>query len=108
VLELPTTIRVASATGPLQAVTAVNAGTATSFTIRRGQSVSIVLGAWWWTGGSTENGTPLSAPPCTGPISDVTRVEFPLAFGSIQIELGTVWHEVCSSPASISVTVEDQ
>jgi hypothetical protein len=54
-----------------------------------------------------ERNTALGA-PCTGPISDVTRVEFPLAFGSIQIELGTVWHEVCSSPASVSVAVEDQ
>ncbi len=107
VLELPATIRVASATGPFQSVTVVNAGTATSFTIRSGQSVSIVLGAWWWTGGSTENGTPLSAPPCTDPITDITRVEFPLVLDSIQIDLGTVWHEVCSSPASVSVTVED-
>lgn len=107
VLELPPTIMVASATGPFQSVTAVNAGTASSFTIRPGQSASIVLGAWWWTGGSTENGTPLSAPPCTDPITDVTRVRFPLALGSILIDLGTVWHEVCSSPASVSITVED-
>ncbi len=107
VLELPATIRVASATGGFQSVTAVNAGTATSFTIRSGESVSIVLGAWWWTGGSTENGTPLAAPPCTDPLTDITRVEFPIAQDSIQIDLGTVWHQVCSSPASVSVTIED-
>lgn len=107
VLDLPATIMVASATGPFQPVTAVNAGTATSFTIRSGQSLSIVLGAWWWIGGSTENGTPLPAPPCTDPISDVTRVEFPLSLGSIQIDLGTVWHKVCFSPARVSVSVED-
>ncbi len=107
VLDLPATIRVASATGAFQPVTVVNAGTGTSFTIRSGQSVSIVLGAWWWIGGSADNGTLLSAPPCTDPISDITRVEFPVALGSIQIDLGTVWHEVCSSPASVSVTVQD-
>ena len=106
VLELPTTIRVASATGPFQSVKVVNAGTATSFTIRSGQSVSIVLGAWWWTGGSTENGTQLAAPPCTDPLTDINRVEFPVAQDSIQIDLGTIWHQVCSSPASVSVTVE--
>ncbi len=108
VLGLPRAIRVASASGLFQSVTVVNAGTATSFTIRSGQSVSIVLGAWWSTGGSTESGTPLAAPLCIDPISDVTRVEFPLARGSIQIDLGTVWHQVCPSPASLSVTVEDQ
>jgi hypothetical protein len=108
VLDLPGTIGVASATGPFQSVPVVNAGTATTFTIRSGESVSIVLGAWWWIGGSTENGTPLPAPPCTNPIGDVARVEFPLALGSIQIDLGEVWHQVCSSPASVSVSVEDK
>ncbi len=108
VLQLPGTISVASATGSFQTVRVVNAGTASSFSVQSDQSFSIVLGAWWWIGGHTENGTPLPAPPCTDRISDVSRVKFPIASGSIQIDLGTVWQEVCSSPASVSLTITNQ
>ena len=104
VLHLPGTIRVASATGPFQTVRVVNAGTASSFSIQSGQSLSIVLGAWWHIPG-LPSGTGIPATQCTGAISDVSRVEIPLASSSIQIDLGTVWHEVCSSPASVSLTV---
>lgn len=103
VLHLPGTMSVASANGPFQAVTVVDAGTASSFSVLPGQSLSVVLGAWWWTGGHPDVGTPLPAPPCTDPISDVSRVEVRLASGSLQIDLGTVWHQVCSSPASVSL-----
>ena len=104
-LVLPGTLKVAWATGPFRTARAVNAGMATVYDVKAGQSVSIVLGAWWWTGVSTANGTPLPAPPCTEPISDVSRVAIPLASGSVEIDLDLPWHEVCSSPASVSLTV---
>ena len=104
VLHLPGTIRVASANGPFQTVSVVNAGTASSFSVQSGQSLSIVVGAWWRIPG-LPSGTGIPATPCTGAIGDVSRVEIPLASSSIQIDLGTVWHEVCSSPASVSLTV---
>jgi photosystem II stability/assembly factor-like uncharacterized protein len=106
VLDLPGMIGVASATGPFHSVPMLNAGTATSWKIKSGQSFSIVIGASWWIGVRDENGNVVhSAPPCADPINDVTRVEFPVASGSIRIDLPTIWNEVCSSPASVSLTV---
>jgi hypothetical protein len=39
----------------------------------------------------------------------VTRIEFPLARGTIEIDLPTPWEwrEVCSSPGSVTVDVEN-
>jgi hypothetical protein len=103
VLRLPATIGVASATGPFQAVRVLNAGIVTAVSASSGGNVSIVLGASWpipWML-AQDGRTP---PPCAGAISDVSRVEIPLASGSLQIELGTVWPEVCPDPASVSLT----
>jgi hypothetical protein len=116
VLHLPAMIGVASETGAFKAVRVVDAGTENSTggssptiaaQIRSGRSLPIVFGAWWWSGVRPENGTPLPAPPCADPISDVTRVEFPLAAGTLQIDLPTVVKLVCSSPASMSLTIEN-
>jgi len=107
VLKLPETIGVASATGPFRMVGVVNAGTATSYPVKSGESLSIVLGGSWWVGVRPDNGTPLPAPPCAGPISDVSRVAFPFSSGNIQIDLDITWHEVCSSPASVSLTIKE-
>jgi hypothetical protein len=102
VLRLPTMIGVASATGPFEAVSVENAGTATtSFKIRSGQSLSVVIGAWW-----PVNKQPDPANPCAGAINNVTRAEFPLASGSIDIDSGTTFFEVCPSPATMSVAVK--
>ena len=115
VLHLPAVIGVASATGQFEAVSAFDVGTvsatgenspAQSSTIRAGHSLSIVLGASWYVDTLTNNGTPVPAPPCLNPISAVTRVAFPLATGSIQIALPTVFQQVCSSPASVSLTIQ--
>jgi hypothetical protein len=103
VLHLPATIGVASATGPFQAVRVLNAGTVTALSATSGGNVSIVLGASWpipWMLAQLQE-TP---PPCAGAISDVSRVEIPLASGSLQIDLGTVWPEVCPDPGSVSLT----
>jgi hypothetical protein len=37
---------------------------------------------------------------------EVTRAEIPLASGTLQVDLGTVWLEVCSAPASVSIAVK--
>jgi hypothetical protein len=104
VLDLPGTIRVASATGTFQAVSLVDAGAATSINVRSGQSLSVELRAWWSLAIAPSGGTPLPAPPCADPINDVSRVEIPLRSGSIEIDLDINWHEVCTSPASVSLT----
>ncbi|MGH2406461.1 MAG: hypothetical protein ACRDF7_00090 [Candidatus Limnocylindrales bacterium] len=104
VMDLPGMIEVASASGPFQAVPVVNVGIVSAYNLGSGDSLAIVLSAWWWTGVRPDNGTPLPAPPCAAQINEVTRVKIPLASGSIQIDLETVWRQVCSSPASVSAT----
>jgi hypothetical protein len=127
VLALPKIIGLAAATGPFEAVRVPNGGHEvcrkaapgtgldreckyvypTSFMVRSGQSVRVVLGASWWNGDRDENGKPLfSPPPCVDPISDVTRAEFPFASGSIEFGWDTVLKEVCTSPTSVSMEVE--
>ena len=110
VLEIPSAIGVASADGPFQTVSIRNADAGTRWKIRTGQSKSIVLGGSWWTGVRDENGKAVfTAPPCADPVHDVTRVEFPLAEGTIEIDLPTPWQwrDVCSSPGSVTVEVEN-
>ena len=106
VLDEPKKIRVASASGPFQSVTVVNAGTASSFKIRSGQDLSIVLGDSW-PDPPTYAGAGMTPPPCADAISDVTRAEFPLGTGSLQIDWDTVWHQVCSAQKSVSVTIKN-
>jgi hypothetical protein len=103
VMALPAVIGVATATGPFHAVAVRNTGIATAWGSGSGESVPIMLGASWWIGVKPDNGTPLPAPPCNDPIFDVSRVEIPLATGAIAVDLPIVWHEVCSSPASVSI-----
>lgn len=114
VLTLPTEVEAVSATVPFRTVSVVDTGTADgsggylptmSVRIPSGGSVSIVIGAWWWTGAQPAGGTPLPSPPCSGPISDVTAVELPMAAGTVVFELPIVLKQVCSSPASISLTI---
>jgi hypothetical protein len=103
VMRLPTVIGVAIATGPFHAVAVRNTfGTASSWGSGSGQSLPIAIQATWPVGGQT----PFSAPPCNDSIYDVTRVEIPLATGTIAFDLPIIWHEVCSSPASVSITFE--
>jgi hypothetical protein len=107
VLNLPAVIGVAAATGPFQSVPVIRPGPVTSWASESGQSLPMVIGAWWWVGVRDESGNAvLSAPPCADPIFDVMRVEFPFALGSTMIDLPAAWDEVCSSPASLSVALE--
>jgi hypothetical protein len=107
VLDLPEMIGVAAATGPFHPVPVTKAGRVSAWASESGQSLPIVIGASWWVGARDANGNAVgSAPPCADPIFDVTRVELPFAVGSTLIDLPTTWHEVCSSPASVSVTLE--
>jgi hypothetical protein len=114
-LHLPTVIGVASATGPFTAVSVEDTGTMTttgdigseqSASIGSGASLTIRLSDWWFVG--FVGATP---PPCLNPVSDVTRVAFPLATGSLQIELPTpggsaLFQQVCSSPASMTANID--
>ena len=102
-LNLPAAIGVASATGPFQAVRVLNAGVVTAFGVPSGGNVSIVLGDSWFIPSAFPQSEGTS-PSCARPIRDVTRVEIPLASGSLQVQLGTVWPEVCPDPASVSLT----
>ncbi|MGH2466852.1 MAG: hypothetical protein ACRDGL_03875 [Candidatus Limnocylindrales bacterium] len=105
-LRLPGMIGVASAIGPFHNVPVIDPGTATSWDVKAGQSLSIVLGDDWWTGIRSATGATAFPPPsCADPVHDVARVAFPLASSSNEIKLFTVWREVCSSPASVSLTV---
>lgn len=105
VVEVPTMIGVASDAGPFEPVAVLNRGTATSFVIGAGQAASIVFEARWWMLSGPDSSA-MTPPPCIDPIKHVTRAEVPLAAGIIEIDLGTVWREVCTSPPSVWLTVE--
>ncbi|HEX7949750.1 MAG TPA: hypothetical protein VF494_05330 [Candidatus Limnocylindrales bacterium] len=127
-LAVPNVIGVASANGPWQAASANDAGnevcadstchyvTPPTYTIGAGQSLEIDFSVSWWVGANDANGMPLySAPPCGGAVEDVSRVEFPVASGVITIDLQAAtpeggssvpWHQVCSSPTSISFEIK--
>jgi hypothetical protein len=62
--------------------------------------------ARWWTGVRPDIGTPWPAPPCNDPIDDIARLEIPLASGTIEVDLPFAWRQVCSSPASVSISLE--
>jgi hypothetical protein len=107
VLDLPATVGVAGASGPFYAVPLTNSGRVTAWSSETGQSLPLVLGASWWVGTRDANGNAVgSAPPCVDPILDVTRLELPFASGSAIVDLPMAWREVCSSPASVSITLE--
>ena len=123
VLALPTVIGFAGPSGPFQAVEVGNLGqevcknappgagvdrmckyvNPTSFRVKSGQTLTIEFNAWWWYGDFANPG--FTPRPCPGIISGVTRAEFPLASGSIDIVLDAALGEVCGSPPSVSVTV---
>lgn len=128
VLGVPKVIGVATAGGPLVAVSANNTGnevcvnsachfvTPPTYAIRSGQSFEIDFSVSWFASATDGNGTPLfSAPPCVGEVTDVARVAFPVASGAITIDLDAAsqqagasvpWHQVCSSPMSISFEIK--
>lgn len=108
-LQLPDVIGLASGSGDFLPVPVRITTSPTSIDIAPGESISIVLGASWWLGVSTDTGaTALPTPPCDGRISDVGRVEFPLASGSIEIAWGSpwIWRDVCMVPPSVTVTLD--
>ena len=105
VLRLPAMVGVASATGPFRPLPVLGGGDAASFDIAAGQSLSLVVRGWWWTGWTSDTGQTPPPPPCANPVSEVTRIEFPLASGTIEIDFETAWREVCTEPVSASVSV---
>jgi hypothetical protein len=128
VLGVPKVIGAATASGPLVAVSVNNTGnevcvnsachyvTPATYAIRSGQSFEIDFSVSWFVSATDGNGTPLySAPPCVGEVTDVSRVAFPVASGAIAIDLEAAsqeagpsvpWHQVCSSPMSISFEIK--
>lgn len=118
-LALPKVIGLASATGPFAAVEIPNMGHdvcvngdchyvyPTSFEIRSGQTVNLVLNAWWWSPGRSDSATDPPAPPCGVAIDDVMRAEFPMAAATmIEVKWDTVLEEVCSSRVTMNITIE--
>jgi hypothetical protein len=128
VLGVPKVIGVATAGGPLVAVSANNTGNEVcansachyvipaTYAIRSGQTFEIEFSVSWFAGANDANGTPLySAPPCAGEVTDVARVAFPVASGAVAIDLEAAsqqagasvpWRQVCSSPMSISFEIK--
>ena len=128
VLAVPKVIGAATAGGPLVAVSVNNTGnevcvnsachyvTPATYAIRSGQTFEIEFSVSWFVGANDANGTPLyTAPPCVGEVTDVARVAFPVASGAIAIDLeggsqqadaSVPWHQVCSSPMSISFEIK--
>lgn len=104
VFTVPVTIGVAATGGEFQMVAAQNTAASAVVGIPSGASTSIVLGAWWWVPGHA-SGAGLSAPPCSGLVGDVSRVSIPVGSDALEVQLGTVWREVCTSPATVSISV---
>ena len=101
VLRLPQSVGVAGPDGQIVIVRVVNAGNATSFIVKAGQGLAIMLGAWWPTPTA-----PNASTWCGPPVLGVTRASFPLATGVIALDLGLTVPRVCPSPASMSDTIE--
>ena len=111
VLDLPQVLGVAAAAGPFLAVPVNDSGTKTASgqynpsqtsAIRAGWSLSITVGDWWY------SGAPLSSNPrpCTNAIAGVSRILFPVANGSLEVDLPTTFDVVCASPSSMTVGID--
>lgn len=102
VLQLPTTIAVAPVSGLFQLRPVGPADNATKFNIGSKQSTLILLHAWWSTGNTVQTPPPSA---CEAPVMDATRVIFPFAHGTVEIDLAIPWHEVCRTPTHVTATV---
>jgi hypothetical protein len=105
VLALPEVIGVASATGPFESVPVTRSGIATSLASDAGGNVQVVIRSSWWIEVRDSNGNLIGPGPCANPIASISRIEFPFASGSTEIDLPTTWRDVCSSPPSVSVAL---
>jgi hypothetical protein len=105
-LALPMLIGVASSTGALKPVSA-EVLSAPPIHVQAGQALSMDLRAEWWNGigSNPDTGSPIPAPPCTDPISAVTRIVIPLASGGVRLDLDPIWRLVCTSPASVALSI---
>lgn len=102
VIHVPTRIDVARESGDSREVDVQAGGTVSSVAIGSGESVSLVVGAWWDAPGKSPG---VGAPECASAISDVTRLRLPVGDGVLSIDLPLRFAEVCPSPASISVAL---
>lgn len=100
-IEVPAKIVVQNSEGA-EAVVGLLGKVAKSFSIAAGGRVSLVLEADWLVSGGPPPGAVYK---CEAPIEAVTSLELPTASGRLAIELGTTWHQVCTSPASVWMTV---
>jgi len=105
VLELPRRIGLVPAAGSVHSIMVTNTADTTSWTLRSGRSLSIVLGDWWYDPRLLAE-TRFTPPPCAEAIHDVTRAALPLASGQIEITWETSWQDVCLSPSTVSVSVQ--
>jgi hypothetical protein len=111
---VPKTIAMAGSSGPYVAIgvgdeghdVCVNSSCKTvypaSYRVPSGGMVWILLRASWLLDEEGATGAP---PRCANAIADVTRAEFPLAEGVIEIAWGVPFHEVCPNAAGIGIVV---
>lgn len=96
-IEAASTMFVAPATGGYAEVGVQDAGTSPHNDIGLAENFVIVLASWW---PELPERTP---PPCDHPIFNVVRAGVPVASGLLEIQLGTVLSQVCTSPATLSL-----
>jgi hypothetical protein len=116
ILQLPKVVALASTTGDFQAASAINQGQEQcaknecrtvypeSFKIRTGHAFSLELRASWFDEDMLA-GSGQTPPPCGGAILGVTRAEFPLASGRIDVQWETPFERVCRSGSHVGLYV---
>ena len=115
-LVLPKVVGLAAASGVFGAVNTVNQGQQvchdnacktvypTSFKIRSGHTFSLELRASWFNEPSFE-AAGQTPPPCGDAILGVTRADFPLASGSVNISWPTAFERICGSGPQTGIYV---
>jgi len=103
-LRLPATIEVAGSAGSFVAADVSASGGSESHVIAHDQMVALALGSWWPSDGHKLMPS-RSSSWCKAPVTDVTRVQIPLASGSIQFRLQDTFQGVCQVPGTLALVL---
>ena len=100
ILALPGWIGVAGADPNATTIPVLNVGSASERRVGSGEAVTVVFQATW---------SPINddASPCGGAIEGVSKVEFPVATGVVDLDTGIAWKRVCASPPSVTIKLKD-